>query len=60
MFSLGYVEAQFRCIEENLDILDKKNAKYTAAAQSRLMFIMNESKDIEAQNNRITQKYCRN
>jgi len=47
VFSLGYVEAQFRCIEENLDILDKKNAKYTAAAQSRLMFIMNESKDIE-------------
>lgn len=45
--SLGYVEMQFRYIEDNLNLLDKRNAKYAATAQSRLMFLMNESEDIE-------------
>ena len=30
-----------------MNLLDKRNAKYAATAQSRLMFLMNESEDIE-------------
>lgn len=39
-FSLEYVATQFRCIEENLNFLDKKNAKYAATAQSRLIKVI--------------------
>ncbi len=45
--SLEYVEMQFRYIENNLNLLDKRNAKYATTAQSRLMFLMNESEDID-------------
>lgn len=45
--SLEYVETQFRYIEDNLNILNSRNAKYASTAQSRLEFLMNESEDIE-------------
>lgn len=44
---LNYVSNQFEEIEDYISMLDKKNTKYIATAQSRLNFLLNEETDIE-------------
>ena len=45
--AFDYVSEQFSSIEDNLEVLNARNTKYVAAAQSRLSFLLNEEVDIE-------------
>lgn len=42
----GYIREQFEEIENNIQILDRKNAKYITTAKSRLNFLLNEDTDV--------------
>ena len=45
--SLEYVLEQFKCIEDNLESLNRRNTKYATTAKSRIAFLLNEEVDIE-------------
>ena len=45
--ALKYVEDQFESIEDYIDTLDKRNAKYVSTANARISFLINENTDIE-------------
>lgn len=44
---LLYIDEQFKYIEDNIELLYKRNTAYAEAANSRIRFLLNEEVDIE-------------
>ncbi len=50
---LSEVESLFDSIEDLISKIDKKNAQYVSATNSRLEYLLNEEKDLEGRINRL-------